>query len=522
VFRTLYGKLAAAFVVLLGLIGAIYVVLTLFTTAGYIQEVNQKLNQSLAEHLVKEKILMREGKVDEEVLEEVFHMLMVINPTIELYLLDRQGEILAYSAPPGSVRRKRVSLEPIRPFLAGSSTFPILGDDPRDLTGKKIFSVYPVPLYPDTPGKLQETAAVQSELDGQGSSDRIGPSQGYLYIVLASEEYDSVADMLRGSYVLRLSMGIAVGSLVCGLIGGLFVFNLLTRRLHRLSVSIDRFKRTPSGEPLELSARARSGKGDEIDQLSLSFEQMAERISEQMRALEKKDELRRALVANVSHDLRTPLATIHGYLETLLLKEGQLGPEARKEYLEIATKHSERLGKLISGLFELSKLDSQETDLQIEPFSLAELVQDVVQEFQLIARERKIELRADLGKNLPSVRADISLIERVLENLIENALRHTPEGGVVTVALLAEEACLRIRVEDTGYGIPEKELPHVFDRFYRVHNRHSRAGREGAGLGLAISKRILELHGTSIEARSRLQKGTTFTFCLPAMVSQNP
>jgi two-component system OmpR family sensor kinase len=497
VLRTLYGKLALALLVLFALIGVMHIALTLFTTTRHIQEVNQELNHSLAEHLVQEKILMRNGQIDQAALEDVFHMLMVINPTIELYLLDPEGKILAYSAPPGSVKRKRVSLDPIRRFLSGSWSLPILGDDPRDLTRQKIFSVQPI----------------------EPASDRTGLNQGYLYIVLASEEYDSVAAMVRRSYILRLSTAIAAAGLVCALLGGLFVFNLLTRRLHRLAVTMDRFKQTSSAETLDLAGRARAGRGDEIDRLALSFEEMAERIGQQMRALQEKDELRRVLVANVSHDLRTPLATIHGYLETLLLKEGQLTSEERRQYLEIATKHSERLGKLISALFELSKLESRETGLRIESFSLAELAQDVIQEFQLIAREKSIHLRADFGEKLPFVRADISLIERVLENLIENAIRHTPRRGSVTVSLEPDDGSVRVRVGDTGCGIPEEALPHIFDRFYRVPGADVDRPLRGTGLGLAITKRILELHGSAIDVVSRLRQGTVFTFCLPAVIS---
>jgi two-component system OmpR family sensor kinase len=513
--RTLYAKLALALLVVLGLIGVTHVFLTLFATSRHIQEVNQKLNQSLAEHLVNEKILMRDGEVDEEALEDLFHMLMVINPTIELYLLDPQGEILAYSAPPGEVKMERVSLEPIRTFLAGKQTLPILGDSPRDPEKQKIFSVYPIPL--NASATLRKTA-VTGSVDERATAP---PHQGYLYIVLASEEYDSVVEMLQGSYILRLSMGIAAGSLVCGVMGGLYVFNLLTRRLRRLARSMDRFKQNPSVDALALlehPARARGG--DEIDQLALSFEEMAARITEQMSALEQKDELRRVLVANISHDLRTPLATLHGYLETLLLKEGQLSPEEQKQYLKIATKHSDRLGNLVSELFELSKLDSRETELHVEPFSLPELVQDVVQELQLIAREKQVELGANFGKNLPFVRADISLVERVLQNLIENAIRHTPARGSVTVSLAPEEDSIRVRVEDTGGGISEAELPHIFDRFYRGRDNGSNDSSQGAGLGLAITKRILELHGSSIEVASRLHQGTAFTFCLPSIPSE--
>jgi signal transduction histidine kinase len=217
-------------------------------------------------------------------------------------------------------------------------------------------------------------------------------------------------------------------------------------------------------------------------------------------------------VANVSHDLRTPLASLHGYLETLLMKEGKLSAQEQRNFLEIAVKQSERLGTLVAELFELAKLESHETQLHCELFSLGELVQDVAQKLQLAAEKKKIRLQTHFRADLPFVFADIRLIERVLENLIENALRYTPEGGTVTVALAREGKKVAVRVEDTGCGIPQQDLPYIFNRFYRGEN-HQRS--EGAGLGLAITKRILDLHGCLIETVSAVNVGTSIGFQLP-------
>jgi two-component system OmpR family sensor kinase len=493
--RTLFGRLVLFLLVLFALIGSSYVLLTVFTTRRYIQEVNQELNRDLAAHLVSEKVLMENGHVNEAVLADVFHMLMVINPNIELYLLGPEGEILAFSAPPGTVERERVSLVPIRRFLSGTSVLPILGDDPRHPTREKVFSVAP----------LQRS---------ENDAESVG---GYLYVILASEEYDSAAAMLGDSFVLRLSLGIAAGGLLFALVGGLVGFAFLTQRLRALSASMNDFRRRRLKGAPGKAERPGLEEGDEIDALTASFEEMAGRIDEQMRALEDKDTLRRELVANVSHDLRTPLATLHGYLETLSLKEGSLSPEDRTHYIEAAVRHSERLGRLIDELFELAKLDAGETRPHAEVFSLGELVQDVVQEFRLRASERGVRLEVHPTTELPFVEADIGMMERVLENLIENALRHTPENGRVTVRLGTAGLQVRVEVEDTGCGIAPEDLPRIFDRFYRAASNGAEAG--GSGLGLAISKRILELHECPIDARSTPGQGATFAFDLPVAYS---
>src|SRR5512143_4082886 len=145
-FKNLSTRLAGVLFVLCLVIGVLYILLTIYTTRLYFQEVNQKLNRILAQHLVSEKVLLKDGRVDEEALRNIFHMLMVVNPVIEVYLLDERGNILAYSAPPGKVKRKAVSLEPVKRLLGGATPLPVLGDDPRDPAQKKVFSAAPLSL----------------------------------------------------------------------------------------------------------------------------------------------------------------------------------------------------------------------------------------------------------------------------------------------------------------------------------------------------------------------------------------
>ena len=245
-----------------------------------------------------------------------------------------------------------------------------------------------------------------------------------------------------------------------------------------------------------------------------TFTQMAASIEDQMDQLQKADAMRRELIANVSHDLRTPLATLQGYIETLLLKEDDLKQEDRRSYLKIAIKHCERLSKLVSELLELAKLDSYDIRMEREAFNLGELAYDVLRKFQLKADEKQITLSTKIEPELPFVNADIGMIERVLENLIENAIQNTPRAGAIRLELTAQKKNVAIRISDTGCGIPEKELTHIFNRFYQLDkSRKSDLGH--SGLGLAITKKILELHGRSIEVASDLEAGTTFSFQLP-------
>ncbi|MEW6599694.1 MAG: HAMP domain-containing sensor histidine kinase [Nitrospirota bacterium] len=487
IFRSLYAKLAAVLLGLFLIMGATIILAGVYSTEMYQQEVNQRLNREIARLIVNEKIVIRDNKINEDALKDIFHMLMVINPTIEVYLLDPEGNILSYSAEPGKVKRKSVDLGPIKKFLEGSVMFPLTGDDPRDAGREKVFSAARIPET----GKLD----------------------GYLYVILGGETYDNIIQKLQRSYIFRITTWGVIASLAVSMFAALIIFASLTRRLRRLASAMDDYKEGTPPSGLDLPA-VKSGKGDEIDRLVSAFSQMAGQIRDQLDSLKNADSLRRELVANVSHDLRTPLATLQGYIETLIMKEGSLSREERRSYLEIAVNHCKRLSKMVSELIELAKLEARETALQPEPFSAGELVQDVVQKFRLSVEAKKINITTNIGRELPFVYADIALIERALENLLENSLRHTPDNGSVSVILDLQGENVLVRVSNTGEGIPHEELPRIFDRFYQLSR--SRKDRNGhSGLGLAVTKRILELHGSGISVESRLGVGTTFTFSLP-------
>ncbi len=485
--NTLFAKFAGALLVLFLVVGGVTLAVTLFTSYYYQQEVQQRIHQDLAAHIVEEELLIENGQIAEEALKHVFHMMMVINPTIELYLLDPDGAVLAYSAPLGKVKLAQVELAPIETFVSGVPRLPLLGDDPRHPERTNIFSASPI--------------------------RREGILEGYLYIVLGSEHFVGVADMMRGSYILRTGAWAVAGSVVIMLIGALLLSRHLTRRLTRLNRDIRRFR----AESLDgaKDPELESDNSDEVRQLRVAFEAMVERIKEQIDQLEDQDRLRREMVANVSHDLRTPLTHLQGYLETLALKEESLDPAERREYLDIALQHGERLGRLISDLFELAKLDALHEPIECESLPIGELVQDVAQKYRLPAQERGVDLNARLEGGATRISADFGLIERALENILENALRYTPSGGSIDINLETSNDRLSIEIRDTGPGIAESEVSLVFDRFYQAPSNKGDSAR-GAGLGLAIAKRAVELHGGNLSCDSRVGQGTTFSFDLPA------
>ena len=486
-FRTLYAKLALVLFGMFCVIGGAFLVAVMYSAQMYQQEVAQRLNRDLAAHIVDEHVLMENGAVNKTGLKDLFHDLMIINPSLEFYLLGPDGRILSYSAAPGKVQSEKIDLGPLRALLGGGKSLPVLGDDPRSPGRKKAFSVAPIVSNDNT--------------------------QGYIYAILGSEQSDNIAELLKNSFIMRWSALAIAAALAFALLAGLLVFAVLTRRLRALSDSMEQFKRHNFSTPVSCSVRADAA-SDEIDRLGLSFYEMAVHIHAQMERLRETDDLRRELVANVSHDLRTPLASLQGYLETLIVKDATLDEDERRVYLETAQRHAQHLAKLVMELFELAKLDAKEIKPNREPFPLAELVHDVTQKFQLPAREKGINIKVDTTPDTPFAEADIGMIERVLDNLIDNALQHTPKGGSIHLSVAANDSQVTVRVRDSGSGIPDNELPYIFERFYRKVSSED-GNRSGAGLGLAIAQRIVELHGSRISVKSAVDRGSEFDFSLP-------
>ncbi|MGB8417462.1 HAMP domain-containing sensor histidine kinase [Paraburkholderia sp.] len=449
------------------------------------KEVVQSLSRDLADHIAHRTTLMDANGLRPDAVRQLFGQLMMVNPSVEVYLLDNQGRIKGDDAPAGHVKREQVDLAPIRQFIAGDA-LPILGDDPRSLDGKKVFSAAPL------------------QLSGQQPS-------GYIYVVLLGEAHDALAARVAASSVLRNTLWSMALVALLGLLAGLTAFGLITRPLRRLTDAMRRFD--ADGEPDTQPAVPRSapaGQRDEIAVLETTFAQMANRIGDQWRALMRQDQQRRELIANISHDLRTPLTSLHGYLETLSLKADTLSETERKRYLAIALAQSVKVGRLAQALFELARLEHGNVQPALEQFSLIDLVQDVFQKFELPAEARHIRLRAGIPPRLPNVYADLGMIERVLTNLLDNAIRHTPANGEIDVDLAHKDGKVSVTVSDTGPGIPVEQREGLFERPFSSGGAH-----RGGGLGLLIVQRMLQLHHSQIRFIERAGTGTTFCFELP-------
>lgn len=308
-------------------------------------------------------------------------------------------------------------------------------------------------------------------------------------------------DLTLAGVLLLFGTGIAVSF-------GVFVSASLARGLRQVEHAAERLA---GGD---FSARAEVSGRDEIARLAATFNRMADQLDAAARKQRELDILRRDLIAWTSHDLRTPLTSIRVVVEALADSVID-DPETVQRYLTSIRSDVHSLNRLIDDLFELAQLDAGGMKFDKVPISLSDLISDVIERMRALAERRKVRIEGQVSQQVDLVTLDPQKIERVLANLISNAIRHTPEGGRVTIDARRSNGQVRVSVSDTGEGIAAHDLPHVFERFYRGEKSRSRSAG-GAGLGLAIAKGIVEAHGGTIEVASRIGQGTTFTFTLPA------
>jgi len=231
------------------------------------------------------------------------------------------------------------------------------------------------------------------------------------------------------------------------------------------------------------------------------------------------DASRREFVADISHELKTPLTNVKSYVETLM-DDRELAEPTRTKFLNVILNETDRMTRLVRDLLTLSKLDYGATDWSAEVFDPGALVENIVDAMTIEAQKKNHRLLHKLGDNLPKLRADRDRLGQVLANIINNSVKYTPDGGKIEVTAERRGKNLHISVSDDGIGVPEDDLPHLFDRFYRVEKARSRDGG-GSGLGLAIAKEFVELMGGSISIKSVLNKGTAVTVKLPGYAEDN-
>lgn len=478
----LFWKITAVFTTLLIILGIVFVVIASRASKSYLTMAHQELYGDIAAHLASFTQPFKNGKPDTSVTHDIIHSTMVANPSVEVYLLDTLGNIVDYVVPDTTVQIRHVNIAKVKQWLAADAMHRPMGDNPKQPGDPSIFSAAPV----------YENARLQ----------------GYVYAVLSSEKQQEILRSINHQFYFRLSLYIFFTALFVALLVGIVIFFVMTGSISKITAVVRRFKEGDYTARIEEQA-----KGD-LGMLSATFNEMAEVIVDNFDKIKATDKFRQELIANVSHDLRTPLSIMQGYVETMMIKKDTLSENDKIKFLSIIHDSAKKLSALVEQLFQYAKLEANLVKPEKERFLISELASDILMSYRLKADEKNIQLVLDASPGLSPVFADVALTERIFQNLLDNAFKFTPPGGRITVRLAEKKGGVSIQVADTGIGIAAEDQPYIFERYKQLH--HKEIPKKGMGIGLAIVKKIVELHHSTIDVISEQGKGTTFRFILPA------
>ncbi len=495
--RSFTTRLTLALALLLLAYGALVGLLGRHVAAEHEQEALQRLSHGLARHIVEhwpEITLTDPDQADRAARAALLSMLMVVNPGIQVYVLDADGRVQAYIGDPGMVRQEQVDLQAVRDFLAGAA-LPLRGTDPM---GSGIPRIFSAAMFPPR------------------AADARPP--GYLYVVLDGQAREQVAGQLSLRRVWQGAGLVATAGMLVTLLLGVFVFRRLTQPLHRLAGRLRDYSLRTLNTGAAAGRRVRTGEqerstGDEVSAIGAAFDAMTQRIEAQTAREQQQASDHREMMAGVAHDLRTPLTALHGHLEALagrgLAESGQ-----RERVLAAALAQSDKVRLLSQQLFELAALQSTDQVLHRERFRLDELVTDAVQKFDLGDGPPPVTLHGAPPGPL-EFEGDLHLIERALSNLIDNAMRHAAGAAPVRVSLRREGGLAEVLVEDAGPGL-SAELLSRLEQGASLRDPPLRRTSGGiGGLGLAIAQRVAALHGGSLRPLPSVLGGTRLCLALP-------
>lgn len=497
---SLFSRLSVFFVLILIVMGGVIWLLAHEAQQRYFEEKTQALNRPITMFIAEQVPLFSNGNFNRKSLAELAAHVIIINPSLQLYLLDTQGRVVASAVDDALVLKKRVDLAPVHQFLSEQGRSTVYGDDPTSLDRKRIFSAYPVS---DT---------------GIGTPG-CAPC-GYVYAVVNVEQSNSIWHAFLGSQALQYATEILFAIILCAMLVTIALFFMLTRPLRSTAREIAQWQLATNEKGHESAQHALSTRhaGDELKLLENTCRDMAQRLTTQYKTLETADFQRRQLFTRLSHDLRTPLTSVCGVLETLGSASSAMPVDERQQYMKVASRQAYKLHRLIDQVFELARLDSGDVALELEPLSFQELTMDTVQELVPQAQAKGVKLcYTPINPELqPMVLGDIAQLNRVMVNLLSNAIRCTPRAGsVIASTRVNHRREIVVEIIDKGCGFANELCEAPLSSLDFTEDINIRAAHSGTGLGLGIVSRILELHGTQATVTSKPGVGTLVRFVLP-------
>lgn len=452
-------------------------------------QIQQSLHLELAEHMAHINPLLSQGITSDAALKEAFHDFMLLGPSFEIYTLDPNGKVIAYDAKEEKIKNHRVDINIIQQFLAGKH-LPLLGTDPRSLDTQKIFSA----------AKLINSQGLHS---------------GYLYVIIGGEDYDSWQALINAENQPKI-WGATIGFwVIFALILFVILLRYFTRPIHKLAQDLNALKTLPISENLTLPERYRGSL--EISQLSQHINHLLQEIQQQQQQVKRQQQAKHDFLLHLSHDLKTPLTALLGYIDTWLILPAD---ERDAVLIQYAANSGQTLQQLLAQLLELAALENGQINAQLQRVELADLLSHVAQTFTPRAKKIGVKLNFTNIKST-QILTDPQLMRRILNNLIDNALRYTPSGGEITIFTQQEltdgQYQQWLAVKDTGSGMHQHEVEALRqlslsqmavqqDKLTFDNNQ----ALPQLGVGLAIVRQLLGLLKCKIEVQSQPGVGSEF------------
>ena len=481
---SIFSHISVLVFTLITIICLLFMGITYLSTSNFHEASMQLLNKDVAAHIAKFTSPFKDGGIDKKKADSVFYDAMVLSPSAEVYFLDTSGKVIAYHADVNDIKQWELSLENIKKLIASQGKEYIKGPDPRDPGNPKIFSAAEV-------------------LNGD-------KQLGYIYVILGSNK--NITKMLYNSYFSGLIIKVFFVIIILSILFSFFYINRFQKSFNYMLVILEKFQNG------DFEARFPLNKNGELEPVTAAFNKMADLLVYNIDRITKSEKERKDFIANISHDLRTPLSIARGYTETLLMKkEKHISPQEEGEFLQLVYKKMVQVEYMVKQLFDLSKMESVSFVPSKEPFVFSEILQEIVHESLSAAQEKNIKIDSSNSEDASWIFADVGMIERVIQNLVVNAIKHTPQNGSIKVSLEKDSGMLIFKIQNSGQILNEQ----MINWFNNPKDTNLLSNRPAnTGLGLVIVKKILQLHQFR-HAVLRTDNGNTFIICIPMQSPAN-
>lgn len=428
----------------------LFIAITYLSVTGYHEASTQLLNKDVAAHIAKFTSPFEQDTINTKKADSVFYNAMVLSPTAEVYFLDTSGKVIAYHAPKSALKLWKLPLKNIKKLIASKGEQYIKGPDPKDPSNDKIFSAAEVK------GKIRNL--------------------GYIYVILGSNK--SVKNILFSNYVGNFVIEVFCVIIVFSIVVAFIYLKRIERSFKDMMLVMERFQNG------DLEARFKIKEQNELAEITQTFNKLADLLVFNINRLKSSEKERKNFIANISHDLRTPLSIARGYIETLLIKKNNtdLNLNEQENYIHIALDKIKQVDEMVDKLFELSRIESVEFKATKEPFVLSEIVQETVRVFQLAGSQKNVDLKCTECHSLVWINADVSMMERVVQNLVDNGVNNTPENGIIQISVIVENDKLNFKIHNTGKPLSDDLLKWINNSNDESSLSANWSSRSGVGL----------------------------------------